>query len=283
MVDPLLLELGVLTTAQLAQLGWSKARIARAVREAVLVRLRSGWLARQGADAKVVTAVRSGGCVACASALRMRGIWVPERLARDHVRYPKRAGKTGCTRFGGPAPVAQAVDDLRTAFECLLKCGTPEDVVVVADSLLHLRRTTKAELERWCEPAPARIRRLIDRVDRAESGTETMVRLRLRALGIAVRPQVAIWPGMRVDLLIGDRLVVECDSEQHHASWAQQQADRARDRQLVARGYRPIRLSYRQIHDDWPAIERDILAVVRSGGHRWPRSADVRASGTPAA
>lgn len=283
MVDPLLLELGVLTAAQLAQLGWSKAQIARAVREAVLERLRSGWVARQGADAEVVRAVRSGGCVACASALRMRGIWVPERLGRDHVRYPKRAGKTGCARFGGPAPVTQAVDDLRTAFEFLLKCGTPEDVVVVADSLLHLQRATKAELERWTGVAPARIRKLMDRVDRSESGTETMVRLRLRALGITVRPQVSLWPGMRVDLLIGDRLVVECDSERYHASWAQQQADRARDRQLLARGYLPLRLSYRQIHDDWPAIERDILAIVRADGHHWPRSADVRASGTPTA
>jgi very-short-patch-repair endonuclease len=154
---------------------------------------------------------------------------------------------------------------------------------VVADSLLHLRRATRAELERWCERAPLRVRGLLAKVDRAESGTETMVRLRLRALGITVRPQVSIWPGMRIDLLIGDRLVVECDSEQHHASWAQQQADRARDRQLVARGYRPIRLSYRQIHDDWPAIERDILSIVRRGDHRWPRSADVRSSGTPAA
>ncbi|GAA1421560.1 DUF559 domain-containing protein [Agrococcus citreus] len=283
MVDPLLLQLGVLTAAQLLQLGWTKAQVARAVRDGTLVRLRSGWLATPGADQHVSAAVGSGGCVACASALRLRGVWVPERLEQEHIRYPKRAGKTGCTRFGGLAPVRQAVDDLRLAFECLLRCGTAEDVIVVADSLLHLGLATEAELERWCEAAPIRIRNLLDRVDRAESGTETMVRLRLRSLGIAVRPQVSIWEGMRVDLLIGDRLVVECDSEQHHASWAQQQADRARDRELTARGYRPIRLTYRQIHDDWPAIERDLLAIVRAGDHRWPRSADVRRSAVPAA
>ena len=283
MVDPLLLQLGVLTAAQLLQVGWSKAQIARAVREGTMVRLRPGWLATANADPHVSAAVRSGGCVACASALRLRGIWVPEGLGADHIRYSKRAGKTGCTRFGGPAPVRHAVDDVQSAFECLLKCGTAEDVIVVADSLLHLRSATRTELERWCEGAPLRIQRLLDKVDRAESGTETMVRLRLRSLGITVRPQVSLWEGMRVDLLIGDRLVVECDSEQHHSSWAQQQADRARDRELVARGYLPVRLTYRQIHDDWPAIERDILAIVRAGGHRWPRSAHVRASGTPTA
>lgn len=283
MVDPLVLQLGVLTAAQLLHLGWSKAQIARAVREGLLVRLRPGWLARPDANASVVAAVRGGGCLSCASALRARQVWVPERLGRAHVRYPKRAGKRGCSRVGGPAAVTQAVDDVETAFRCLLRCGAAEDVVVVADSLLHLGRATRSDLERWCARAPQRIRRLLLRVDVAESGTESMVRFRLRALGMTVRPQVAIWSGMRVDLLVGDRLVIECDSNKHHSSWAQQQADRARDRALVARGYRVVRLTYQQIHDDWPAAERDILAVVRRGEHRWPRSADVRRSGAPSA
>ena len=276
MVDPRLVQLGVLSAAQLLQLGWSRWEIERAVQLGTLLRLRSGWFAQPGASASVVSAVRQGGCLACASALRARGVWVPEGLGRGHVRFPRRAGKSGCSPFGGSHAVASAVDDVETAFRCLLRCGSAEDVVVVADSLLHLRRATRAELTRWAEDAPARVRRLLDKVDVAESGTETMVRLRLRALGIAVRTQVSIWEGMRVDLLIGDRLVIECDSREHHADWDQQQQDRARDRELAALGYLPLRLTYRQIHDDWPRIAADILAIVRRGDHRRPRVRKMR-------
>ena len=271
MVDPLLLQLGVLTAAQLLQLGWSRWEIERAVQQQTLIRLRPGWFAQAGADAHVASAVRKGGCLACASALQARGVWTPEALERDHVRYGRRAGQRGCAPYGVAHAVSAAVDDIDMAFRCVLRCGSAEEVVVVADSLLHLKLATRAELQRWVEEAPLRLRLLLDKVDEAESGTETMVRLRLRALGIGVRTQVSLWPGMRVDLLVGARLVIECDSEKHHASWAQQQADRARDRELVARGYLVVRLTYRQIHDQWPAIERDVLAVVRRGDHRWPR------------
>jgi very-short-patch-repair endonuclease len=270
-IDPLVLQLGVLSAAQLLRLGWSRWEIERAVQQRPLSRLRPGWFAQAGADADVASAVRQGGCLACASALRARGVWMPEALERDHVRYARRSGKRGCAPFGGAFAVSAAVDDVVAAFRCLLRCGTAEDIVVVADSLLHLELATRTELVRWVESAPMRIRALLDKLDTAESGTETMVRLRLRALGLGVRTQVSVWPGMRVDLLIGQRLVVECDSEKHHSSWKQQQADRARDRELVARGYLVIRLTYRQIHDDWAAIERDVLAVVRRGDHRWPR------------
>ncbi|MCH1884272.1 DUF559 domain-containing protein [Agrococcus sp. ARC_14] len=284
MLDPLLVSLGVLTAAQLLSGGWTKAQLARAVRERSLQRLRDGWFAQDGADAAVIAAVRAGGCLSCASALRARGVWVPEALTvRSHTRYPRRAGKRGCSPHGGRPAVAQAVDELEIAFRCLLKCGSAEDVVVVADSLVQLRMATQHELEQWLRDAPVRIQLLADPFDRAESGTESMVRVRLRLLGIMVRPQISIWEGMRVDLLVGDRLVIECDSKAFHSDWEQQQADRARDRQLAARGYLPLRLTYRQIVDDWPNVERDILAIIRRGDHRWPRSADVRLSGHSAA
>ena len=72
MVDPLLVQLGVLSAAQLLQLGWSRWEIERAVQLGTLLRLRSGWFAQPGASASVVSAVRQGGCLACASALRAR-------------------------------------------------------------------------------------------------------------------------------------------------------------------------------------------------------------------
>ena len=43
------------------------------------------------------------------------------------------------------------------------------------------------------------------------------------------------------------------------------------ERSLVAEGYVVVRLTNRQIVDDWPNVERHLLAIVRRGGHRRSR------------
>ncbi|GAA3595580.1 endonuclease domain-containing protein [Agrococcus terreus] len=275
MPDPIALSLGIATTLQLSVLGWSKWRIERAVRDGVLARVRPGWFAHASASADALEAVRAGGCVSCFSALRLRGAWVPE-VQRHHVRRAAHR-QGGCRAFGAQPPVLSAVDDLESAFRCALRCGSAEDVLVVLDSLLHRRLASVDELRSWMLSAPLRLRRLLELADwRAESGTETMVRVRLRSLQIGVRIQVRVVSGVRVDLLVGERLVIECDSREHHAGRASYEADRARDRWLLAHGFLVLRLSYRQVHDDWPEIERDILAIVRRGDHRFARRRNRR-------
>lgn len=82
-----------------------------------------------------------------------------------------------------------------------------------------------------------------------------------------VRAQVEI-PGVgRVDLLIGRRLVIECDSRAHHTGEAAYESDRTRDRKLVRMGYLVIRLTYQQKLNDWPNVEADILALIRRDEH----------------
>lgn len=277
MIDPLLVRLGVLSTSQLTDLGLARRDRDRAVADGGLVHVRVGWYARADADARVVAAVRAEGCVSCASALRLRGVWVPEAMGLDHVRHARHRreqGRRGCRPHGAIPPVRTAVDDLETAFRCALRCGSPEDIVVIADSVLHLGLATRDELASWSAAAPRWVAGLLEATDAAESGVESMVRIRLRGRRIGVRTQV--WIGRRrVDIVVGDRLVIECDGAEHHGSWAAHAADRARDRALVAAGYRVIRVTYRQVVDDWAAVEQDILAVVRRGDHRWPRRRDA--------
>ncbi len=270
MVEPLVLQLGVVTTAQLAALGWSKWQIERAVQRLVLVRIRPGWFGRSP-DADALAAARAGACIACFSALRLRGAWVPQGSG-THLRHAKHRREARCHPFGAQPPVRSVIDDLETAVRSAFRCGDREALVVVLDSLLHRRLATMDELRTWAADAPARIRGLLAVLDgRAESGTESMVRFRLWRRRIGVRIQVRVLPGMRVDLLIGERLVIECDSRKHHTDSAAYERDRERDRRLVARGFLVLRLSYRQIHEDWPAIERDILAIIRRGDHRFAR------------
>lgn len=275
MVDPVILRHGVLSVRELEDLGLGRSQRESALASGRLERVRTGWFARPDADPDLVAAVRGRACVACASALRLRGAWVPESLGRHHVRAARRNDRwrpDGCRSYGLATPVSSAIDDVATAFRCLLRCGSSEDVVVVADSLLHLGLATRDDLTAWCADAPLRTRALMSTVDVAESGTESMTRIRLRRRRIRVCPQV--WIGRRrVDLVVGDLLVIECDGAEHHASWQAQSADRERDRTLVAEGYVVVRLTYRRIVHDWPRVEQYLLAIVRRGGHRRPRRA----------
>ena len=275
MIDVLATQAGILTTRQLIDSGWTKWQIERAV-DGDLKRVRPGWFACEQPDPAALAAVKAGGCVSCFSALRLHGVWVPEgkgehvRLA-PHLRRREHRGRR-CHPFGDQPPVTSAVDSLEAALRCVLRCGSREDIVVVIDSILHGKRATRGEIRSWMEQAPASVRSLLDLTDsKAESGSESMVRCRLWSLQIATRIQVRVMQGTRVDLLIGDRLIIECDSKAHHTDAAAYESDRRRDRRLSARGFVVLRLSYRQIHDEWTAIEQDILAIVRRGGHRWPR------------
>lgn len=105
----------------------------------------------------------------------------------------------------------------------------------------------------------------------SQSGTETLVRLRLRALGMRVRIQAHCGIG-RVDLLVGDRLVIECHSKAHHTGVENYARDRDRDLSLVDGDYLVLTLSYEQVLLDWPRVEAVIRRRVAAGDHLWPRS-----------
>lgn len=278
MSDTLAIRAGILTRTQMLSIGWTQPQLEQAVATGRLVRVRPGWFAGEPVDPEVLAAVRAFGCTSCFSALRLHGVWVPEGKGA-HVRLPRHrqrrrvAGQPKrCRPFGVQPPVASAIDSLELAFRCVLRCGSREEIVVVIDSILQRQLASRRMLEGWMEDAPAATRALLAVADRrSESGTESMVRFRLWRRRLATRIQVRVMEGIRVDLLIGDRLIIECDSREHHTEADAYEGDRRRDRRLIARGFIVMRLTYRQIHDEWPEIEREILAIVRRGDHRWPR------------
>ena len=70
-----------------------------------------------------------------------------------------------------------------------------------------------------------------------------LMRLILRSIGCVFDVQVVIAGVGRVDFVVNGWLIIECDSEEHHSSWADQKRDRRRDQAAAARGYatyRPI-------------------------------------------
>lgn len=148
-------------------------------------------------------------------------------------------------------------------------CLSADDVVACLDSVMNLGLATTDELRWMLPPSWAKAQTLLDRCDRAESGSESLVRLRLRRRNLRVRVQVRIEGVGRVDLLVGDRLVIEVDSRTHHTATAQYHSDRFRDQRLVELGYRVIRVTWEQVMFGWEPAEHAIMAAVHRGDHLW--------------
>lgn len=240
-----------------------------------LVRLRRGVYGTATTPAELATAARVGGSLGCVSALRFHGAWtMPE--TQPHVRVARGVAHRAGARIHWTDERVDAghVDPIDDAISVAIHCLDATRAIVALDSVLCRRLISRAELERICDASP-RGRLLMPRVDGGcESGIETLARLALLRLGIRHRTQV--WIGdARVDIVIGDRLVLELDGEGFHSRPGDFERDRARDRRLVAEGYLVLRASYRQVMSDWLSIEQQILALVRRDAHLW-RAADRR-------
>lgn len=153
--------------------------------------------------------------------------------------------------------------------------------MAVLDSTLRMPNPySEADLRRIFAGAPQRVLRLLDQVDPlAGSGTESVARFRLRAARVEVRSQVEIEDLGHVDLLVGERLIVECDSKDHHNN-EQRKEDNRRDRVAVLGGYRVLRFDYDDVMFRWDTVLAEIMGVVRSRRHREPRRRRLTISGS---
>lgn len=259
---------GVVSTAQLRAAGLSRLRF----KAHDWLTVRRGWYACRSADPQVVRAVSAGGVLGCASVLRRCRVWVPDSAL--HIRYSSRArrsraGVRSCQPYRLDPPIVGAVDPLDIAVASAANCLDAEGIVVVLDSMLNKGMIEFADARSIVAASRFAHLDLAGRCDAgSESGTETIIRLRLRARGIHIRTQVHI-PGVgRVDFLIGDRLIVEADSREHHLP--RYQADRTRDRVAISLGFLVIRLTYEDVVYRWDIVVADILAVIRRRAHRGP-------------
>ena len=81
-----------------------------------------------------------------------------------------------------------------------------------------------------------------------------------------MRQQVVLL-GRPVDLLIGERLVIQVDGFAHHSSSAQRSKDVAFDAELTLNGYTVFRFTYAQVMHDWDTVERTIARAIAAGAH----------------
>ncbi|MFD1715524.1 endonuclease domain-containing protein [Amnibacterium flavum] len=98
--------------------------------------------------------------------------------------------------------------------------------------------------------------------ERSEEGIESIARFRLLQSGIRAVPQVVVGEIGRVDLLIGERLVIELDGRETHAQREAFTKDRRRTALLTQGGYTVLHFSYAQVIYDWNLILTTIQAAL---------------------
>ncbi|MBL3686396.1 DUF559 domain-containing protein [Leucobacter zeae] len=264
-------EGGIARTQRIASRGGSAHRIARAVAGGAVLRPRRGWLALPDADPELLFAVSHGVVLSCVSEAARLGLWTiaPDR---KHVAASgaARADAPECTVHWGtpvlPRGPGILADPIQNVLQFVAACRPFEEALVVWESALNRGMVDLLRLRSL--PFTGEAKRLAE-VSRpyADSGLESLVMSRLRWLRVRLVPQAHLF-GHRVDLLIGDRLVLQIDGATH--TGAQRDADNAFDARLRLRGYHVIRVGYAQVMDDWHEVQLLIMEAVAQGLHLAP-------------
>lgn len=231
--------------------------------------VRRGWVATTDADSMLVQAVRAGVVLSCVTVAARAGLWVPD-ASRTHVAAPPSSGHVAA---GGaivhwnkpviPRNPHSCEDGIENALIIACTCVSPEDALVLCESALNKGMVSRTELLRL--PLPPRARESLEAAQPySDSGLETIVVRRLKWMKLPMLQQAWIL-GRPVDLLIGDRLVLQIDGG-HHVD-VQRSADIAHDALLKLHGFHVIRLSYDQVMNRWPEVQAIIMAAVAQELH----------------
>lgn len=248
-------------------LGWnvSPRDLGDAVEQGALLRLRRGVYGVPHAAPAVLLAAAHGGAVACTSALVLLSIWVlsdgglhVELGAKGRAHPHDRCRcvdhhRAGATRLGCVPLVDALIQSAR--------CAGAETFFAAFESAWRQGRLSAADRVVIRSALPARLAYLLDvaRPD-ADSGLESLLRLRLARLGLRLECQVPISGVGRVDFVVAGRLILEVDGRLNHDGPSERHRDLARDAVAATLGYSTLRFDYALVVHRWDLVEAAILA-----------------------
>ncbi|RGE23351.1 endonuclease domain-containing protein [Leucobacter sp. wl10] len=262
---------GVAPTAKLLRLGHSRHRIAVAVAEGRLTRPRRGWIALRSADPGLVMAAHHGVVLTCVTQAKRLGLWVLEHQ-RLHVAAKPGAHievGIGTVHWRRPLilrPPGTVADRIENVLDQIAHCQPHDAALAVWDSALQRGLIDYPALTTLPLRGNARVL-LEECTPFADSGLETLFRTRFGWLRLPIRQQSRAH-GRRVDIRIGDRLIIQIDGLTH--TGAQRDSDNVHDAELAIRGYHVIRVSYQQVVHRWHEVEDLVLGAIARGLHLAP-------------
>ncbi|MFT4235185.1 MAG: type IV toxin-antitoxin system AbiEi family antitoxin domain-containing protein [Microbacterium sp.] len=259
---------GIAFGAQLQRFGFNREALSQLVKRGRILRLRVGVYALETLPSDIRAAALHGGMLTCVSALRHRGVWALPLNDAPHVwlggkGHPRAHPGCTCISHFGRGSAGLGVVEVETALVHLHRCAGDEAFFASLESALRLRLISRSACTRIRDQLPSVSRWLIGfaRAD-ADSGLESLLRLRLHLIGISLETQVKI-PGVGyVDFLAGGRLILEVDGREFHDGDIAWQRDRVRDAAASAQGYETLRFSYAQVIHDWMSVQAAVLAAL---------------------
>ena len=264
---------GIVHRSDLLERGVTARALRAAITAGVLQRVRRYWVATSAAPRAHLVAARCTGVLACVSAARARGWWIPEGVdAGIHLRMAAHAATPPADvtahwdRPIVPTSPRVLVESIEDALNHIARCVPRQAALTMWESAARTERLSAESLRRveWTTGAAGECAAAVTGL--SDSGLETLFVLRLRPWGIPIRQQIVL-AGRRVDALIGERLVVQIDGFAFHSSAADRSRDVAHDLELTLRGYTVLRFTYAQVVHEWPAVERAIARAIAAGAH----------------
>ncbi|WP_226531671.1 endonuclease domain-containing protein [Microbacterium paraoxydans] len=143
------------------------------------------------------------------------------------------------------------------------RCAGDEVFFAALESALAQRKISSAARSRIRRRLPVRAHWLVDlaRSD-ADSGLESLLRLRLHLIGITLECQVRIPSVGKVDFVLDGLLILEADGKGNHDAPGHRHRDLVRDAAASVLGYETLRFDYAQIVHAWPTVEAAVIAAI---------------------
>jgi very-short-patch-repair endonuclease len=277
---------GIMHRSDLYRVGATKAAVRSALQHGWLHRVRRDWVAIPTCPPGPLRAIRIGARLSCVSAAQHLGLWVIDDH-RFHVAATPSSSrlhlKPEATELSRPTVVHWSkstvpvtartiIDPIENVLVQVAHCQPFEHAVAVVDSSLNKRLVRRNQLLRLAARVGGKFAAVVAESDgRADSGLESLPRVRLARRGVSLIPQVSI-DGHRVDGLIGERLVLQFDGDAFHSEAADRERDRREDARLVLQGFSVLRYGTAEVMEHWPDAENEILSVIAQGLHLWPET-----------
>ncbi|MCL2514428.1 MAG: endonuclease domain-containing protein [Microbacteriaceae bacterium] len=273
-------HLGFATRRMLKEHGVTAHELRKRLDAGALLPVGRTQLRRPTVDPDLLRAFRMRSRVTCITAAQKRELWVIDdghfhvapRVLNSHFRADVREPPPHVhwtKNLIDPTADQLPLASLRSMLAHIAGCQPLEAAVAVFDSALNHGLITIEELKQLASAHGKGFDDVLPHCSAlADSGLETVTRLRLRWAGIPCREQVRIH-GHRVDLLIGERLIVQLDGIQHLTDPKQLVMDREYDRMLRRLGYTVVRFGYADVMRHWDLTFAEITALIAQRAHLW--------------
>lgn len=276
---------GVVAVWQLGECGYSRFAVARRVEAAVFHRIHRGVFAvghpRITLKGHYMAAVLAGGPEAVLSHHAAAALWDlrPSPQSRIDITTPGKRDHKGIRCHISPLPARYRttidaipvttlyrtyIDYAESANERQIRAALEEGQ---RRGILDFRRLHQAIDDhpgrRGLKPLRASMQDLADDPPWLASDLEREFAELLRASGLPAPSHNVIVEGELVDCAWpAQRVIVELDGYGFHRGRHAFEADRRRDIKLQAAGWRVIRITYRRIRDDGPAVMEEIRRLL---------------------